>query len=120
MVKCSCRTRSGCRPKDIAALLAHVRRLISHLLALALAVGQVAPTFAQPLSTAESENGQAGEEATFRVAIQGSSVGAVKAGTARVDDRAVVGAEWRRIGMDDIIDKPVDLAVEEVRRETTW
>jgi len=113
---------SGARwiPKDTAALLASVRRPLALLLSLAIATGQVAPTFAQPLSRADYEACQARDEGAFRTAIQGITVRALQAGIATVDYRAAVGDEWRRIGMDDIIDKRVDLAVEEVRRETSW
>lgn len=108
------------RPKDSAALLAHVRCLIAHLLALAIAIGQVAPTFAQPLSKTDYEACQARDEAAFKTAIQGISIRALQAGIASVDYRAAVGDQWRRIGMDQIIDDRVDLAVEEVRKETSW
>ncbi|WP_291003800.1 hypothetical protein [Hyphomicrobium sp.] len=101
-------------------MLAHVRSLIAHFVAFAIAVGQVAPSAAQPLSKAEYEACQAREEATFKAAIQGISVRALRAGIANVDYRAAVGDQWRRIGMDEIVDKRVDLAVEEVRRETSW
>ena len=111
---------SGRGPKDNAALLAHVRRLIAHLLALAIAVGQVAPTFAQPLTKADYEACQARDETAFRTAIQGISIRALQTGIANVDYRAAVGDQWRRIGMDQIIDDRVDLAVEELRKETSW
>ncbi len=111
---------SGRGPKDNAALLAHVRRLIAHLVALAIVVGQVAPSFAQPLSKTDYEACQARDEAAFRTAIQGISVRALQAGIANVDYRAAVGDQWRRIGMDQIIDDRVDLAVEEIRKETSW
>ncbi len=101
-------------------MLAHVRRLIAHLVALAIVVGQVAPSFAQPLSKADYEACQSRDEAAFRTAIQGISVRALQAGIANVDYRAAVGDQWRRIGMDQIIDDRVDLAVEEIRKETSW
>ncbi|HWK34197.1 MAG TPA: hypothetical protein VNR51_11020, partial [Hyphomicrobium sp.] len=101
-------------------MLASVRRPLALLLSLAIATGQVAPTFAQPLSRADYEACQARDESAFRTAIQNITVRALQSGIATVDYRAAVGDEWRRIGMDDIIDKRVDLAVEEVRRETSW
>ncbi len=110
---------SGCGPKD-TALLAHVRRPIALLVAFAITVGQVAPSFAQPLSKADYEACQSRDEASFRSAIQAISVRALQGGIANLDYRAVVGDQWRRLGMDEIIDKRVDLAVEEVRRETSW
>lgn len=99
---------------------ASLRRPIAGLLTLAIAIGQVAPSLAQPLSKTEYEACQARDETAFRTAIQAISVRALKAGTANVDYRAAIGDEWRRIGMDEIIDKRVDLAVEEVRKETSW
>ena len=101
-------------------MLAHLRRPVACLLTFAVAVGQIAPSAAQPLSKAEYEACQARDEQTFRSAIQGISVRALRAGIANVDYRAAIGDEWRRIGMDEIIDKRVDLAVEEVRKETSW
>jgi len=97
-----------------------LRRPVACLLIFAVAVGQIAPSAAQPLSKAEYEACQARDEQTFRSAIQGISVRALRAGIANVDYRAAIGDEWRRIGMDEIIDKRVDLAVEEVRKETSW
>jgi hypothetical protein len=102
------------------ALPAYLRRSISCLLTIAIAVGQVGPSAAQSLTKTDYEACQARDEATFRTAIQGISVRALKSGVSSVDYRATVADEWRRIGMDDIIDKRVDLAVEEVRQETSW
>jgi hypothetical protein len=101
-------------------LLASLRRPISCLVAISVIVGQIQPSAAQPLSKADYEACQARDEGAFRTAIQGISVRALKAGIANVDYRAAVGDEWRRIGMDGIIDNRVDLAVEEVRKETSW
>src|SRR5690606_7293311 len=36
------------------------------------------------------------------------------------DYRASVDVQWRRLGMDDLLTKRVDLAIEEVRSETSW
>jgi hypothetical protein len=84
-------------------------------------VGQVAPAFAgQALTKSEYEACQAREEPAFHAAIEAISARALKAGIANVDFRAIVGDEWRRGGLDEIVDKRVDLAVEEVRQETSW
>lgn len=108
------------RPKDITALLASLRRPIAAVVAFAMTVAQVAPVLGQPLSKEDYEACQARDESTFRTAIQGISIRALQSGIANVDYRAAVGDEWRRVGMDEIIDKRVDLAVEEVRKETSW
>lgn len=88
--------------------------------AFAIAVGQVAPAIAAPLSKADYEACQARDEMAFRKAIEGISVRALKAGVANVDYRAVVGDAWRRGHLDELIDARVDAAVEEVRNETSW
>ena len=101
-------------------MVAHVRRCIAYLVTFAIAVGQVAPSAAEALSKADYEACQARDEAAFKTIIQGISVRALQAGIANVDYRAAVADEWRRVGMDGIVDKRVDLAVEEVRQETSW
>jgi hypothetical protein len=101
-------------------LLANVRRPIASLVTFAIVAGQIAPAAAQPLSKADYEACQARDETSFRSAIQAISVRALKAGIANVDYGAAVRDQWRRLGMDQIIDKRVDSAVEEVRRETSW
>jgi hypothetical protein len=86
-----------------------------------MAVGQVAPAFAtETLTKSEYEACKARDEPAFRAAIGAISIRALKSGIANVDFRAIVGDEWRRGGLDEIVDKRVDLAVEEVREETSW
>ena len=97
------------------------RSLISWTVAFALAVGQVSPAFgAEALTKSEYEACQARDEPAFRAAIEAISIRALKSGIANVDFRAIVGDEWRRGGLDEIVDKNVDLAVEEVRQQTSW
>ncbi len=103
------------------SLLGHARSLISWTVAIAMAVGQVAPAFAaETLTKSEYEACKARDEPAFRAAIEAISIRALKSGIANVDFRAIVGDEWRRGGLDEIIDKRVDLAVGEVREETSW
>jgi hypothetical protein len=102
-------------------LVGRARSTISWTVAFALTVGQVAPAFAtEALTKSEYEACQAREEPAFHAAIEAISIRALKAGIANVDFRAIVGDEWRRGGLDEIVDKRVDLAVEEVRQETSW
>jgi hypothetical protein len=110
----------GGRRKRKGALAAQVRSLISSLAAFAIAVGQVVPAAAAPLSKADYEACQARDETALRAAIQMISVRALKRGIANVDYRAVVGDAWRRGGLNDIVDKQVDLAVDQVAQETSW
>ncbi len=102
------------------SLVAHVRSLISFVMAFAVAMGQVAPATAAPLSKADYEACQARDEPAFRAAIEAISVRALKSGIARIDYRAVVGDAWRRGGLDDVVDKSVDKAADEVSQETSW
>ena len=97
-----------------------MRSLISSLAAFALAAGQIAPAGAAPLSKADYEACQARDEPALRAAIQAISVRALKRGIAKVDYRALVGDAWRRGGLDAIVDKQVDAAVEQVLQETSW
>jgi cell division septum initiation protein DivIVA len=101
-------------------LVAEVRSLISLLAAIAVAAAQVAPAAAAPLSKADYEACQTRDEAALRAAIEAISVRALKGGVANVDYRALVGDAWRRGGLDQIVDARVDLAVDEVRQETSW
>lgn len=101
-------------------MIANVRSLVSSLAAFAIAVGQIAPATAAPLSKAEYEACQARNEPAFRKAIADISVRALQKGVASVDYRAVVGDAWRRGHLDELIDKRVDAAVAEVRDQTSW
>lgn len=103
------------------SLVGRARSLISCSVAFALAAAQVAPAFAaEALTKSEYEACQAREEPAFHAAIEAISIRALKTGIANVDFRAIVGDEWRRGGLDEIVDNRVDLAVEEVRQETSW
>ena len=103
------------------SLVGRARSLISCSVAFALAAAQVAPAFAtEALTKSEYEACQAREEPAFHAAIEAISIRALKTGIANVDFRAIVGDEWRRGGLDEIVDNHVDLAVEEVRQETSW
>lgn len=72
------------------------------------------------MTRADYEACQSTDEAGFRKAIEALSLKALQAGVKTIDYRAVVDAEWRRLGMDDLLAKRVDLAIEEVRSETSW
>jgi hypothetical protein len=72
------------------------------------------------MTRADYEACQAGDEASFRRAIEAITLKSLEGATKSVEFRAVVDAEWRRLGLDEILDKRVDLAVEEVRSGTSW
>jgi len=103
------------------SLVDRARSFISCTVAFALAAAQVTPAFAaEALTKSEYEACQAREEPAFHAAIEAISIRALKTGIANVDFRAIVGDEWRRGGLDEIVDNRVDFAVEEVRQETSW
>lgn len=98
-----------------------LRALIASLAAAALAATHVSvATAAEKPTRADYENCQAVDEQGFRKAIEAIALNALQAGLAAVDFKAVVSAEWRRGGLDGIIDKRVDAAIAEVRDETSW
>lgn len=72
------------------------------------------------MTRADYEACQSADEAGFRKAIEALSLKALQAGVKTVDFRATVDREWRNTGMDDLLTKRVDLAIEEVRSETSW
>lgn len=72
------------------------------------------------LTRADYEACQASDEQTFRSAVEGITLKALQGGIKTVDFNAVVAEEWRRAGMGDILDKQVDVAVGEVREESSW
>lgn len=68
----------------------------------------------------EYEACQASDLSSLTVAIEAVTLKALEAGTRSIDYEAAVNSEWQRMGMDELLDKRVDLAVEEVRSETSW
>lgn len=72
------------------------------------------------MTRADYEACQSSDEKGFRKAIEALSLKALQAGVKTVNYRATVNREWRNAGMDDLLAKRVDLAIEEVRSETSW
>jgi hypothetical protein len=72
------------------------------------------------LTRADYEACQARDEQGFKAAIEAISLKALQQGLATVDYQASVREQWRRLGIDDIIDQRVDAAIGEVRYETSW
>ena len=102
-------------------MVSSVRRLISSSLVAILTVAPTLPALAAPeFSRADYENCQSGDETAFRAALVTISSQALQAGIKGVDFRAVVGDQWRNTGLDAVIDKRVDMAIEEVKSETSW
>jgi hypothetical protein len=72
------------------------------------------------MTRADYEACQAADEAGFRRSIEALSLKALEAGVKSFDYRSSVDVQWRRLGMDDLLAKRVDLAISEVRSETSW
>jgi hypothetical protein len=87
---------------------------------LALLAEPAAPVVARTISRAEYEACQARDEPGFRAAVEDLTFKALQAGLAKVDYPAVVAEEWRRGGLDELIDRQVDIAIAEVREESSW
>lgn len=98
-----------------------LRPALSLVLILAVTARGTVPAFsAPPMTRADYEACQAADEAGFRRSIEALSLKALEAGVKSFDYRASVDSQWRRLGMDDLLAKRVDVAVEEVRSETSW
>jgi hypothetical protein len=94
---------------------------LSGLAAAALLFSHVAVAGAAPVMTrAEYEACQARDEAGFRGAIEAVTRKGLESGLIGLDYKAVLGDEWRRGNVDDVIDRQVDLAVGQVREESSW
>ena len=72
------------------------------------------------MSRTEYEACQARDEAAFRKAIEDLTYKGLRVGLNGVDYNAIVQEEWRRLEFDALLDKQVDIAVNEVREETSW
>lgn len=99
-----------------------LRPALSALLIVSIFAPHFEAAFAAPppMTRADYEACQSADEAGFRDAIEGLSLKALQAAVQTIDYRAVVDREWRRAGLDDLLSKRVDLAIEEVRSETSW
>lgn len=76
--------------------------------------------FAAELSRAAYEDCAARDEDGLAAALTMISADALKEGIGKLDYKALVNEAWRRNSVDEIIDKRVDIAVEEVKNETAW
>jgi nitrogen regulatory protein PII-like uncharacterized protein len=72
------------------------------------------------MTRAEYEACQARDEQGFRSAIQALTQHGLENGLGNIDYKAIVGDEWRRGNVGEVIDRQVDQAISEVREETSW
>ncbi len=72
------------------------------------------------MSRAEYEQCQAGDEATFRAAVARVTQDALTKSLADLDYLPIVREAWRRGNVDDVLWRQVDVAIGEVREESSW
>lgn len=94
--------------------------MVSGVTAAAIALAPVSPAFAESLSRQDYDACQARDEASFRAALETVMVKTLSSATLGVDYPATIAEQWRRGGLDEVIDKRVDIAIAEVRDETSW
>lgn len=78
------------------------------------------PLSAAELSRAAYEDCAARDEDGLAKALTSISADALQAGVGKLDYPVLVSEAWRNHNLDDIIDKRVDIAIEEVKAETSW
>ncbi len=94
------------------------RNLVSVIAAAAMLNAQAVPrAVAAELSRSDYESCATRDEDGLSGALTTISSDALKAGLGKVDYPALVADAWRKHNVDDIIDKRVDIAVEEVKAE---
>ena len=98
-----------------------LRRTVSALAGLAVILAPVShlTAAAQNATGPDYQACQAGDDQAFKQAIEAVTITALTGGLKGVDYDAAVNTQWQRLGIDGIIDKRVDVAVEEVRNETS-
>jgi hypothetical protein len=97
------------------------RCLLSLGLAAALVAETAAPALvsARALTRAEYDACQGTSEQSFRAAVEQITLAAMNRGLAEIDYKTLVADEWRKGGLDELVDKRVDLAIAEVQNETS-
>ena len=112
------------RPYRRAAASLVIASLLAPIVTPALqsAVAHAAPGERQrmTMTRADYEACQTRDETAFRSAIEAITLKALEAGTSTIDYVALVGDEWRSGNVDQILDARVDIAVGEVRDQTSW
>lgn len=108
----------GVRSVSVATL---ARAIVSSMVAGSLMLGSLASALAaEGLSRAEYDACQSREEGAFRSAIESVTQDALTRSLAVFDYKGSVNDAWRKGGLDEIIDKRVDLSVAEIASETSW
>lgn len=96
------------------------RRFVTVLTITAMVTPAVAPVRpALALDKTQYEACTVQNEEGFRKAVETLTLAALAKGLKDLDYRALIGDSWRRTGMDALVDKQVDEAVEAVTNETS-
>ncbi len=100
-------------------------RSLRHFIAVSAISAHVAVDLITPLAAGEMtrstyEACQAKDDAGLRNAIEAIAAESLRKNTRTIDYRALVAEQWRRANLDKIIDSRVDIAIEDVKKETTW
>lgn len=103
-------------------MVLRARAVLSSVLALSLVMSPTAPAIAaaDQLTKADYEACQSRDDAAFRTAVENITQTALKKSLSSFDTKAAVTDAWRANGMDETLDKRVDLAVAEISSETSW
>jgi hypothetical protein len=104
------------------------RRALSAAVITSMAVQPSAPLLAAALpvsasvslSRADYDACRSQDESALKGVITALSSDGLTRALKVIDYQAVVGREWRRLDLDTLIDRRVDLAIEDVRRESGW
>jgi hypothetical protein len=97
------------------------RFLVTPITLAAFLSGTILPAFsATELTRAQYEECQARDDNALKSTITTIATDALKDGTKTIDYRALVNEQWRLHNLDRIIDSRVDIAVDEVKSETSW
>lgn len=72
------------------------------------------------LTRATYDECAARDEGGLAAALTGISEDALKSGIGKLNYNALVAEAWRKHNLDNVIDKRVDVAIEEIKAETSW
>lgn len=97
-----------------------LRSFTSSFCVLALLAAPLSTRAEAELTRAAYEECAARDENGLGAALTTISADALKAGIGKLDYNALVAEAWRRNAVDEVIDKRVDIAVEEIKAETSW
>jgi len=101
------------------------RQIIAFIVSLSLSAPSFTAATAEvfgnaTISRSDYEACQTQDEPAFRAAIERITIAALQDGLKNVDYEAALTARWREAGMDHLIDTRVDIAVAEVKDNTSW